>query len=74
MFGGVEGGSQAQGARGVTWRFMGSYKWGYQSPNMDYRCGYPTYYNPTYKTTHEPPVSAGRIPRKESKDVGLKRL
>ena len=27
-----------------TWRFMGSYKWGYKSPNM---YSYPTY-NPVY--------------------------
>ena len=31
----------------VTWRFMGSYKWGYTSPNMGYTYSYPTY-NPTY--------------------------
>ena len=30
-----------------TWRFMGSYKWGYKSPNMGYKYSYPTY-NPTY--------------------------
>ena len=30
-----------------TWRFMGSYKWGYKSPNMGYTYSYPTY-NPTY--------------------------
>ena len=29
-------------------RFMGSYKWGYKSPNMGYKYSYPTY-NPTYK-------------------------
>ena len=36
-----------------TWRFMGSYKWGYKSPNMGYNYGYPNY-NPLI-TTHEPP-------------------
>ena len=37
-----------QGLRG-TWRFMGSYKWGYKSPNLGYKYCYPTYnYNPTY--------------------------
>ena len=30
-----------------TWRLMGSYKWGYKSPNMGYNYSYPTY-NPTY--------------------------
>ena len=25
-----------------TWRFMGSYKWGYKSPNMGYNYNYPT--------------------------------
>ena len=33
---------------------MGSYKWGYKSPNMGYNRSYPTY-NPAYITTHEPP-------------------
>ena len=32
---------------GSTWRFMGSYKWGYKSPNMGYNYSYPTY-NSTY--------------------------
>ena len=32
----------------ATWRFMGSYKWSYKSPNMAYNYSYPTY-NPTYK-------------------------
>ena len=32
---------------GVTWRFMGSYKWGYKSPNMGYKYGCLTY-NHTY--------------------------
>ena len=32
---------------GRTWRFMGSYKWGYKSPNMGYNYSYPTY-NPSY--------------------------
>ena len=31
----------------VTWRFMGSYKWRYNSPNRAYNYSYPTY-NPTY--------------------------
>ena len=26
-----------------TGSFMGSYKWGYKSPNMAYNCGYPSY-------------------------------
>ena len=30
-----------------TWRFRGSYKWGYKSPNMACKFRYPTY-NPTY--------------------------
>ena len=30
----------------ATWRFMGSYKWGYKSPNIGYNQSYPTY-NPT---------------------------
>ena len=30
-----------------TWRFMGTYKWGYKSPNMGHKYSYPTY-NPTY--------------------------
>ena len=30
-----------------TWRFMGSYKYGYKSPNRAYNYSYPTY-NPTY--------------------------
>ena len=30
----------------LTWRFMGSYKWGYKSRNMGYNYSYPTY-NPT---------------------------
>ena len=29
-----------------TWRFMGSYKWGYKPPNMGYKCSYPTYNYP----------------------------
>ena len=31
----------------LAWRFMGSYKWVYKSPNMGYKYSYPTY-NPTY--------------------------
>ena len=38
---------------GLTWRYMGAYNWGYQSPNMSYNYSYPTY-NPLI-TTHEPP-------------------
>ena len=30
-----------------TWRFMGSYTWGYKSLNLGYNYGYPSY-NPTY--------------------------
>ena len=30
-----------------TWRFMGTYKWGYKSPSMGHKYSYPTY-NPTY--------------------------
>ena len=33
--------------KGFTWRFMGSYKWGYKSPNMGY------FVTPLI-TTHEP--------------------
>ena len=40
----------------VTWRFMGSCKWGYKSPNLGYNKSYPTY-SPT-RTTHEPPSRA----------------
>ena len=40
-----------------TWRFMGSYEWGYKSPNMGYKYSDPTY-NPTV-TTHEPPSRVG---------------
>ena len=31
----------------TTWRFMGSYKWGYMSPKKAYKYSYPTY-NPNY--------------------------
>ena len=31
----------------LTWRFMGTYKWGCKSPNTGYKYSYPTY-NPTY--------------------------
>ena len=27
----------------ITWRFMGSYKWSYKSPNMGSKYSYPTY-------------------------------
>ena len=30
-----------------TWRFMGSYKWGYKSPSMGYFYSYPAS-DPTY--------------------------
>ena len=33
---------------------MGSYKWGYKSPNMSYIYSYPNH-NPPPITTHEPP-------------------
>ena len=33
--------------RSYTWRFMGSYKYGYKPPNMSYNYSYLTY-NPTY--------------------------
>ena len=36
-----------------SWGFVGSYKWGFKSPNMGHKYGYPTY-NPLI-TTHEPP-------------------
>ena len=32
---------------GYTWRFRGSYKWGYKSPSMGYKFSYPTC-NATY--------------------------
>ena len=32
---------------GSTWRFSGSYKWGYKPPNMGYNYSYLTY-NSTY--------------------------
>ena len=35
------------GILGDTWKFMGSYKWGYKYPNMGYNYSYPTS-NPTY--------------------------
>ena len=28
--------------RQPAWRFMGSHKWGYKSPNMSYKYSYPT--------------------------------
>ena len=28
---------------GLTWRFMGSYKWSFKSPNMGYNYSYPAY-------------------------------
>ena len=31
----------------LAWRFMGSSKWGYKSPNMGYKYRYTTY-NPAY--------------------------
>ena len=35
---------------------MGSYKWGFESPNMGNKYSYPTY-SPTFLTTHEPQSS-----------------
>ena len=32
---------------GITWRFVGSYKLGYKSPNMGYKYSYPTH-SPSY--------------------------
>ena len=43
-----------QKTHNTTWRFMGSYKWGYTSLNMGYNYSYPTYITP-FVTTHEPP-------------------
>ena len=37
----------------VTWRFMGSYKWAKESPNLGDQYSYPTY--TLLITTHEPP-------------------
>ena len=34
---------------------MGSYKWGYKSPNMVYKYSYPTYSTTYNLTNHEPP-------------------
>ena len=38
---------------------MGSYNWGYKSPNMGYIYSYPTYIT-LLITTHEPPSKAVR--------------
>ena len=35
------------GVQTSAWRFMGSEKWGYKSPNMGCKYSYPTY-NPAY--------------------------
>ena len=44
----------------LTWRFMGSYTWGYMSPNRSYNV-YATY-NPLI-IAHEPPSRAeGELP------------
>ena len=44
----------------ATWRFMGSYKWGYKSKILGYKYSYLTY-SPTYNTTtHEPPSTVMR--------------
>ena len=40
---------------------MGSYKWGYKSPNMGYKYSYPTS-NPILITTHEPPNTESHAP------------
>ena len=32
---------------GLTWRFMGGYKWSYKSPNMGFKYSYPTYNPPS---------------------------
>ena len=40
-------GFAALGPPGQSWRFMGSYKSSYKSPNMGCNCSYPTY-NSTY--------------------------
>ena len=37
-----------------TWRFIGSYTWGYKSPNMGYKYSYPTN-NPTYHYPYPEP-------------------
>ena len=39
--------SPGLGFIGNTWRFRGSYKWGYKSPSMGYKFSYPTC-NATY--------------------------
>ena len=33
---------QSLGLGSVNWRFIGSYKWGYRSPNVGYNNSYPT--------------------------------
>ena len=43
-----EGGAEARGTQQVlqcssTWRFMGSYKWSYKSPDISYNYSYPAY-------------------------------
>ena len=43
-----------------TWRFMGSYKWGYKSPNMGYTIVILLITPLT--TTHEPPSMEGVDP------------
>ena len=45
----LRAGAAVVGSRGLgsTWRFMGSYKWSYKSPNMGYNYSFRTY-NPTY--------------------------
>ena len=37
------GQSWVQAFQDLTWRFMGSHKWGYKSHNMDYNYSYLTY-------------------------------
>ena len=58
----------------TTWRFMGSYKWGYKSPHMSCKYNYPTY-NPTYKYpwAHEPPSRQALNPKPSHQDFLLPR-
>ena len=60
-----------------TWRFMGSYKSGYKSPNMSYNYSTiivtPTY-DPTYRNPKpEMPYRAAKV-HSVSRDEGLVRL
>ena len=49
-----------------AWRFTGSYKWGYKSPNMGYNYSYPTY-NPLIPTMNLQvnPKSSSPTPKPE---------